>query len=76
MSEFEIQAEVSAEVSEGEAAEAAEAAAPAEADEAPAEEAEVEAPELNADGHPVFAGELFGGADAGQAVHEVVSEGF
>jgi pyruvate/2-oxoglutarate dehydrogenase complex dihydrolipoamide acyltransferase (E2) component len=34
-----------------------------------------EAVDLNEDGEPAVAGELFGGADANQAVHETASEG-
>lgn len=64
--------------------EAADPAAPADAAEPVAPEApevegaEVEAEvevELNADGIPAVAGELFGGPDASQAVHSVESEG-
>ena len=84
-----LEANVSAEVSDPAAdesapadpadpAEAADAAAPAESadadeDEESEEEAEVE---VNADGFPAVAGELFGGPDANQAVHETSDEGF
>lgn len=86
LSDFGLEATVSAEVSDPAAddsapADPAEAAAPADPDEAPADEAaadevEVEEVEVNEDGYPVFAGELFGGPDANQAVHETSDEGF
>lgn len=65
---------------EVEAADPADPAVPAEVEVADdeADEDEIDAePEilLNADGHPAFAGELFGGPDAGQANHFVESEG-
>lgn len=60
-----------------EAAEAAgdEAAAP-EADAFAGVELDDEPADVNADGFAAVAGELFGGPDANQAVHETASEGF
>ena len=64
-----------ADAADVEAAEAAELAVDdgieVEVDDAPADEQEV-----NADGFAAVAGELFGGPDANQAVHETSNEGF
>lgn len=67
--EEDVAASAAPEVEDPEAAEAA-------GDEADEDEIDAE-PEiaLNAVGHPVFAGELFGGADAGQAVYFTETEG-